>query len=190
MLARLLWFWRTDRLGPDILTTHPLLYFKGPAAWLCRRKFKAFGEGSELRPHASAICTRNISIGKDVFLHPGTMLFADGTETGFIVIEDHVAIGAGVHIYVNNHRFDDPETPIKHQGYYPSEPVIIRRGAWIGANAVLLPGVEIGRNAVVGAGAVVTCSVPAHSVAVGVPARVKRTIGHECRNEPKLEEVP
>jgi acetyltransferase-like isoleucine patch superfamily enzyme len=57
--------------------------------------------------------------------------------------------------------------------------VVVRRGAWIGANAVLLPGVEVGRNAVVGAGAVVTRDVPAHSVAAGNPARVIRRIGEE-----------
>lgn len=102
------------------------------------------------------------------------MLFADEYEG--ITIEDGVMLGAGVHCYVNNHRFDDPELPIIDQGYYPSQPVLLKAGCWVGANAIILPGVTIGENAVVGAGSVVTRSVPARSVAVGSPARVIRTM--------------
>lgn len=110
-------------------------------------------------------------------IRPGSMLFADNTEEGHITIEDEVEIGAGIHIYVNNHRFDRVDIPIKYQGYTLSQPVRIARGAWLGARVTLLPGVTIGENAVVGAGSVVTHDVPPRTVAIGVPARVIRSIG-------------
>ncbi|WP_312364794.1 DapH/DapD/GlmU-related protein [Sphingobacterium sp.] len=93
-----------------------------------------------------------------------------------IVIEDDVMIGSGVHIYVNNHKFDDITIPIIDQGYYPDLPVILKKGCWIGANTIILPGVTIGENSVVGAGSVVTKSIPKNVVAVGNPAKVLKSI--------------
>jgi acetyltransferase-like isoleucine patch superfamily enzyme len=81
-----------------------------------------------------------------------------------------------VHIYVHNHKFEDPSIPVLEQGHSPSEDVTIKRGAWIGANAIILPGVVIGRNSVVGAGSVVTKSVDDHVVVAGNPATVIRKI--------------
>lgn len=106
------------------------------------------------------------------------MLFAETVDIDgvSILIEDDVMLGSGVHIYVNNHRFDNPNIPFIDQGYYVSNPVKIEYGSWIGANVIILPGVTIGRNSVVGAGAVVTTSIPPHSLAVGNPARVIRDI--------------
>ena len=177
MLKRLFWYWQADRLGPDMLTTHPLLFFKKLSWWLCKRKFKSFGEGSEFRPFAYAVSTSNISLEKNVIIRPGTMLFADNTESGYIIIEDDVEIGAGTHFYVNNHAFDRTDIPIKYQGYYPSKPIKVCSGAWIGANAVILCGVTIGRNAVVGAGSIVTKDVEPYTVVVGNPARKIKSIG-------------
>jgi acetyltransferase-like isoleucine patch superfamily enzyme len=171
MLKRLIWFWQADRLGPDMLTTHPLLYFKKTSEWLCKKKFNAFGEGSEFRPHAFAISTSNIFIGKNVLIRPGTMLFADDTQSGQIFIEDDVEIGASVHFYVNNHDYRRIDIPIKYQGYFESKPIRVCCGAWIGACSVILPGVTIGRNAVVGAGSIVTRDVDPYTIAVGNPAR-------------------
>ena len=176
MLRRLCWYWQCDRLGPDIPLTHVLLHFPSTMRWICQRKFKHFGENAEMRPFAYAVCTSRISIGKNVRIHPGTMLFADYEEEGYIVIEDDVAMGAGVHCYTNNHRFDRKDIPIRDQGYYPSKPLRICRGAWIGANVIILLGVRIGVNAVVGAGSVVTKDVDDYTVVGGVPARVIRRI--------------
>ncbi|MDQ0969211.1 acetyltransferase-like isoleucine patch superfamily enzyme [Flavobacterium sp. W4I14] len=89
-----------------------------------------------------------------------------------ITIEDDVLIGCGVHIYVENHCFDDPNLPIIMQGHSQAKKVVLKKGCWIGANVIILPGVTIGESSVVGAGSVVTKSVPAHSVAVGNPAKV------------------
>ncbi len=103
------------------------------------------------------------------------MLFADPAETGAgIIIEDDVLIGSGVHIYVGNHAYSDPLISIIDQGYAKSEQVIIKKGSWVGANVIVLPGVTIGENTVIGAGSIVTNSVPAKVVAVGNPCRIIR----------------
>ena len=169
----LLRFWRdADRLGPDIPWTHWRLHAKSLMRQLCCAKFKHFGEGAEFRAGAYAICCSKISLGKRVVVRPGCMLFADPRPDGAgIVIEDDVMMGSGVHIYVANHRFDDPMLPIIDQGHYPSRSVRLERGCWLGALTVVLPGVTVGRNAVVGAGSVVTKDVPAGAVFAGVPAR-------------------
>ena len=102
------------------------------------------------------------------------MLQAD--ESAYIIIEDDVLIGPGVHIYVDNHKFDNPHQPIIDQGYYPSKDVIIRKGSWIGANCVILPGVTIGENAVIAAGSIVNHSVKPKTVVGGNPiTTIKKT---------------
>ena len=170
-------FWRhADRIGPDMLGTHWRLYFKTTMKAMCEQKFMAFGEGSDFRPGAYAECCSKISIGRGVVIRPGSYLFADPTEGGGgIIIEDYVLIGPGVHFYTNNHSFSDTTRPIADQGYpQPSakDSINVKCGAWIGAGAIILPGVSIGKNSVIGAGSIVTRDVPSFSVAVGNPARV------------------
>lgn len=171
-------FWNdADRLGPDMPSTHWRLHFRSTMLRLCRKKFRRFGSDAEFRPGAYAVCCSKISLGNRVVVRPGCMLFADPRHDGAgITIEDDVMLGSGVHIYVHSHRFDDPARPIIDQGYSPSRPVLLERGCWIGAGAIILPGVTIGRNAVVGAGSVVTRCIPAFTVAAGNPARVLRGI--------------
>lgn len=173
-------FWITcKRIGQDIPLTYPLLHSKILNKYLCRKKFKKFGEGSEFRIGAYAIETDKISIGNYVTIRPGTMLFAspdNSKEEIHIIIEDHVLIGSGVHIYVSNHNFSSTDTPIYFQGHGAVEQVKLREGCWIGANCIILPGVTVGKNVVIGAGSIVTKSIPDFSVAVGSPAKVIRTI--------------
>jgi acetyltransferase-like isoleucine patch superfamily enzyme len=183
VLSRISFWKNADRVGPDILLTHWRLYFKSTMRNLCLQKFKRFGSGAEFRPGAYAEASSKIEIGENVVIRPGTMLFADPTEGGGgIIIESEVLIGAGVHIYTNNHAFSDVSKPISLQGY-PSpnltDSVILKRGCWIGACAIILPGVEIGENAVVGAGTVVTKSVAPRVVYAGNPGRVIRLLGAE-----------
>lgn len=176
MFGRLLWMWQIDRLGPDLPLTHWMLQSKRLSNWLCRRKFRRFGSGAEFRPYAFAVCTAQITLGDRVVIRPGSKLFAGDTPGGEIVIEDDVLLGSDVHIYCDNHAFGDPSKPIIEQGSVPTRPVLICRGAWLGAAVIVLPGVIIGENAVIGAGAIVTRDIPPHSVAVGNPAKVIRTI--------------
>lgn len=177
MIKKLVFWINCNRIGPDIPLTHFLLYSKRLSKWLCKKKFKDFGKDSEFRAGAYAVETNKISIGKNVTIRPGTMLFATSLHSELeaqITIEDYALIGSGVHVYVSNHSFLDPMNEIYFQGHENVKEVYIRSGCWIGANSIILPGVTIGRNSVVGAGSVVTKSIPDFSVAVGVPAKVIR----------------
>jgi acetyltransferase-like isoleucine patch superfamily enzyme len=141
---------------------------------LCRKKFEYFGKDAEFRPGAIAVTCSQISIGEKVVIRPNTMLFADSDAK--IIIEDNVLMGSGIHIYVGNHRYDMSGVPIIEQGHYPSKDVVVKEGAWIGANAMLLSGVIVGNNSVVGAGSVVTKSVPDNVVVAGNPAKIIKKI--------------
>jgi acetyltransferase-like isoleucine patch superfamily enzyme len=176
-------FWATvDRLGPDIPWTHWRLYLRSTMQAICTTKFAYFGKDAEFRPGAYAIACSSISIGDRVVVRPGCMLFGD-KRLGcvVIVIDDHVMMGSCVHIYTGNHRFEDPDKHIIDQGHSDPMPVHLREGCWIGAGAIILPGVTVGRNAVVGAGAVVTRDVADFTLVAGNPARViRRTDDVRC----------
>lgn len=111
---------------------------------------------------------RNLKIGEGVFINGG----ATFTDLGGIEISDRVLIGPNVTITSVNHPLD----PAKRRGL-ELKPVKIEENAWIAANATILPGVTVGKNAVVAAGAVVTKDVPANSVVAGIPAKVIKKIG-------------
>jgi acetyltransferase-like isoleucine patch superfamily enzyme len=163
----------TDRIGPDIPFTHWRLHFKSTMSKLCKRKFYKFGNQAEFRAGAYAIGCSNISIGNRVVIRPNTMFFAESeTISPSIIIEDDVMMGSGVHFYINNHRFDLNHIPLIDQGYYEDQQIVLKKGCWLGANVIVLPGVTIGENTVVGAGAVVTKSIPARVVAAGNPAKI------------------
>jgi len=167
----------SDRLGPDCPFTHWRLYFKPCMTELAKKKFKYFGSGAEFRAGAYAVVCSKISIGDRVIIRPNTMLFADPRDGGAeVIIEDSVMIGSGVHIYTQNHRFDAVGVPIIDQGHSQSKDVRLCRGCWIGANVVILPGVTIGRNSVVGAGSIVTKSFGERVVVAGNPAKVVKVL--------------
>lgn len=106
-------------------------------------------------------------VGKDVFVNFGCTFL----DQGGITLEDGVFIGPEAKIITENH----PEEPaLRHT--LSVKPVIIRRNAWIGAGTVILPGVTVGENAIVAAGAVVTKNVPDNTVVAGVPAKILRNI--------------
>jgi acetyltransferase-like isoleucine patch superfamily enzyme len=106
-------------------------------------------------------------IGKNVFInHDCTFL-----DIGGITIEDDVLIGPKVSVITESH----PLNPSERKALLV-KPVVIKRNAWIGVGAIILPGVTIGENAVVAAGAVVSRDVPANTVVAGVPAKVVKTI--------------
>jgi acetyltransferase-like isoleucine patch superfamily enzyme len=112
---------------------------------------------------------RNLRVGNDCYF--GRELFLDLQDR--IEIEDQVTISHRVMILTHT---DAGTSPLKDIAIRTSQaPVIIRRGAYIGANVTILEGVEIGESSVIGAGAVVTQSVPAHAVAVGIPAKPVRS---------------
>lgn len=177
-LIKQIQFWKTtDRIGPDIPWTHWKLYFKSTMLSLCNQKFNYFGENAEMRAGAYVIGCSNVYIGNRVIIRPNCMFFGEDADIPITIkIEDNVMMGSGVHIYVNNHRFDITNIPAIDQGYYPTKPVVLKNGCWIGANVIILPGVEIGENSVVGAGSVVTKSIMPRTVVAGNPAKLIRTL--------------
>lgn len=170
---------KADRIGPDIPFTHWKLHFNSLMLKLCKKRFYHFANTAQFRAGAYAVGCSQISIGERVVIRPQVMLFGETIiEMPLsIIIEDDVMMGCGVHIYVNNHKFDNPNIPLIDQGYYPDEQVVLRKGCWIGANSIILPGVTIGENSVIGAGSVVTKSIPDKVVAVGNPAKIIKKIG-------------
>lgn len=114
--------------------------------------------------------TTKLWIGADSAIGMGATISAALS----IVLEDHVLLARNVYISDHGHEFSNIEIPIKHQGITKPQPVKIGRSTWLGQNVVVLPGVTIGEHCVIGANSVVRSSIPAYSVAVGVPARVVR----------------
>lgn len=99
-------------------------------------------------------------------------------DDGKLTVGDDVMCAPNVTLAVTGHPLA-PE--YRRSGAQFSVPVKIGNGVWLGANTVVLPGVEIGDNSVIGAGSIVTSSIPADSLAVGVPCRVVRRITDEDR---------
>ena len=156
--------------------THWLLFFKPFRIMFCRHKLKNIGKNSEVRPYAVIDGTNNVSIGDNVIIPGGVGLISDYSDAAAqIIIEDDVLFGPNAFVYSTTHNFSDPSVPIKYQGYRNS-PTRIRKGAWIGIGAIIMPGVTVGVNSVVGANSVVTKDVPDFSVVAGAPARVIRTL--------------
>jgi acetyltransferase-like isoleucine patch superfamily enzyme len=112
-----------------------------------------------------------LRMGHDVAINRNTTISAHGGVT----IGDYVIVGPGVTLYAQNHRFDDPRTPIMEQGY-SYRPVSIGNNVWIAANVTVLPGVSVGDDVVIAAGAVVTKDVESGVIVAGNPARVVRRV--------------
>jgi acetyltransferase-like isoleucine patch superfamily enzyme len=110
---------------------------------------------------------QHIQLGKNVFINHACSFL----DLGGITIEDDVQIGPKVNLITENH----PLEPSKRK-FLDLKPILIKRNAWIGAAATILPGVTIGENAVVAAGAVVSKDVPANTVVGGVPAKIIKSI--------------
>ena len=100
-----------------------------------------------------------------------TRIGIHNTIIGPVTIGNHVNLAQGITVTALNHNFKDTSKRIDEQGI-STKPVVIGNDVWIGANAVVLPGVTIGRHVVVAAGAVVTDNVPDNVVVGGVPAKI------------------
>lgn len=123
------------------------------------------GENSRIMAPIAGAAFDYIEIGSNVFINSNSLLMARGG----ITIEDDVMLAANVQLLSNNHDEYDRQVLL-------CKPIHIKKGAWIGAGASILPGVTIGEYAIVGAGAIVTKDVGDYEVAVGVPAKVVKTL--------------
>jgi acetyltransferase-like isoleucine patch superfamily enzyme len=111
----------------------------------------------------------------DVIIGDHTRIGLHNTIIGPVTIGSHVNLAQGITVTALNHNFDNPQLRIDEQGV-STHPVTIGDDVWIGANAVVLPGVTIGSHSVIAAGAVVTKDIPPHSLAAGVPATIKKKL--------------
>jgi acetyltransferase-like isoleucine patch superfamily enzyme len=112
---------------------------------------------------------RHIKIGQNVFINHACSFL----DMGGITIEEDVQIGPRVNLITENHPVD----PSRRKDL-DLKSILIKRNAWIGAGVTILPGVTIGENAIVAAGALVNRDVPADTIVGGVPAKVIRSIGY------------
>ena len=133
------------------------------------RKF-SLGDYSVIESFA---CINN-AVG-DVIIGDHTRIGLHNTIIGPVTIGCHVNLAQGITVTALNHNFEDSDKRIDEQGV-STTPVIIEDDIWIGANAVILPGVTIGNHSVVAAGAVVTKDIPPHSLVAGVPAKIIKQI--------------
>ena len=133
------------------------------------RKF-SLGDYSVVESYS---CINN-AVG-DVIIGDHTRVGLHNTVIGPVTIGNHVNLAQGITVTALNHNFTDHHLRIDEQGV-STTPVTIGHDIWIGANAVILPGVTIGDHSVVAAGAVVTKDVPPHTLVAGVPAKIIKTL--------------
>ena len=126
------------------------------------------GEGSRVMSPLTAVRPNEVTIGNNVVVMNGCLMMSAGT----ITIDDDVRIAANTQLISNNH---DPY----NRDVITCKPVHICKGAWVGAGSTILPGVTVGKYAIVGASSVVTKDVPDYAVAVGNPARVIKYLDKE-----------
>jgi acetyltransferase-like isoleucine patch superfamily enzyme len=179
-------------------------------AWRMKRaihpeRFAAFGERSAIVPPAVVRAPHRIRIGNNVLIHDRAWLsvveeFQDQRFEPSLVIGDRCVFGRDLYVSCvgrieigadvlaservliadTYHGYEDPDTPISRQPMAAPEPVKIEDGAMLSANVCVLGGVTIGARTYVGAGAVVTKSVPPNCVVVGNPARIIRWYDHDA----------
>ena len=142
---------------------------------LLRELFAEIGEGCYIEPPLHANWGgRHVHFGRNIYANFNLTL-VDDTH---IYVGDNTMFGPNVVVATAGH----PILPeLREQGFQYNAPVHIGRNCWIGAGAILLPGVTVGDNAVIGAGSIVTRDVPASVLAVGNPCRVLREIGEHDR---------
>lgn len=112
---------------------------------------------------------KNVSLGHHVYINKNVFV---GSHPCGINIGNYVQIACDVTIMNAIHEYKALDRPMYEQKGYKSAPVNIHDDVWIGLRAIIMPGVTIGKGAVVGAGAVVTKNVPSYAVVGGVPAKV------------------
>lgn len=135
--------------------------------------FAEAGEGAYIQaPYHAMWGGRHVYLGKNVYINYNCTLVDDAN----IYIGDGTMLAPNVTIVAASH----PLSPkLRAEGYGCNKPVYIGKNVWLASNVTVLPGVHIGDNSVIGAGAVVTRDIPANVFAVGTPARVLREIGSD-----------
>ncbi len=138
---------------------------------LLKKMFAEIGENCYIEPpFHSNWGGRNVHFGKNVYGNFNLTLVDDAD----IYVGDSTMFGPNVTVCTAGHPIN---AELRKKIYQFNLPIHIGKNVWIGANAIIMPGVSIGDNSVVGAGAVVTKDIPANVVAYGTPCKVQREIG-------------
>lgn len=168
----------------------PPSYCPGRRLWrkirlmICRPLFEECGVNVNIEAGAYFGSGKGIAIGD----HSG--IGVDARILGPVKIGKNVMMGHEVLLIGQNHKFSDLHIPMSQQGYDREEPITIGDDGWVGARAIILPGVSLGRGVVIGAGSVVTQDIPEWAVAAGNPARVIRFRKQEANDSgsaPRME---
>ena len=130
--------------------------------------YNQIGENSVVNNQLTVVLPKNVTIGSGVTVMNGALMMA----AGGITIEDNVMIAANVQLISNNHDPYDRQI-------LTCKPILIKYGAWVGAGATILPGVTVGKYAIIGANSVVNKDIPDYAVAVGSPAKVVKYLDKE-----------
>ncbi len=128
----------------------------------------SFGADSEIRPPLFCEYGSTLHVGTRTFINFGLMAL----DVAPITIGDDVQIGPNVQLLTPTHPLD-PD--LRRAKWEAAEPIVLADNVWLGGGVIVLPGVTVGENTVVGAGAVVTMDLPGDVVAVGNPARIIRS---------------
>jgi acetyltransferase-like isoleucine patch superfamily enzyme len=144
------------QVGPGVVVKHPETMEFGDQVFI--------GAQTMIQGRFDGIC----NIGNHVWIGPHAYF-----DARHLMIEDYVGWGPGAKVLGSAHTGDPIELPIIATSLV-IKPVVIGYGADIGTNATILPGVRIGAQSIIGAGAVVTGNIPEYAIAAGVPARVTR----------------
>lgn len=131
-------------------------------------RLKKLGSETVVEPSACFNSPENISIGSKCHVNRFCCLWASPNSS--ITIGNNGLMGPGVSIFSSNHG-TDPGTPMIEQPYREKD-VMIGDNVWLGSHVVVLPGVRIGENTIIAAGAVVSKDIPANVIAGGVPAKI------------------
>ncbi len=134
--------------------------------FLCKHIFESMGENVLIKRNAYFGDGSKIRIGNNSQIGINSIMDND------VVIGDDVTMGPDVIIYTSSHEYKDLGIPINQQGEKPHRQVTIGNNVWIGARCIILPGVSIGDNAIIGANTVVTKDVPKNAVFCGTEGHV------------------
>ena len=148
---------------------HFLKFIPGKTGCFYRKFFLPYKSGSSsfIWDGVHIDSPSKLTIGNNVSINRGCIINAGGD----VSVLDDVLIGPEVIIYSQNHIYKNLEKKISEQGYLTSS-VLICDNVWIGARSIILPGVKIGSNSIIGAGSVVTKDVPSNCVYAGNPAKL------------------
>jgi len=127
---------------------------------------KKTGKNVRIREGVIIMSPQKVEIGDNSSLNVGVKV---GGQCGVKIGKD-VLIGYNVNIVSENHEYRYPNIPIRKQGFFGA-PIVIEDNVWIGANAVILPGVKVGKGVVIGANVVVTRNVAPYTIVGGIPVK-------------------